>query len=84
LAIDEPSAGVVRRIFAAYLDGAGDRVIANGLNRDAIPCPSALRPEQNRCRLADSWQGSTVQAILENPLHRLYRVRQLDQNEGSY
>jgi hypothetical protein len=25
LAIDEPAADVVRRIFAEYLDGAGDR-----------------------------------------------------------
>jgi DNA invertase Pin-like site-specific DNA recombinase len=36
LAIDESVAEVVRRIFAEYLDGAGDRAIANGLNRDAI------------------------------------------------
>lgn len=74
LAIDEPVAEVVRRIFAEYLDGAGDRAIANGLNRDAIPCPSALRPEQNRHRLADGWQGSTVRAILENPRYTGYAV----------
>ncbi|WP_086829000.1 recombinase family protein [Allokutzneria sp. NRRL B-24872] len=67
LAIDEPSAEVVRRIFAEYLSGKGDRAIANGLNRDAIPCPSARRPDQNRHRLADGWQGSTVRSILENP-----------------
>ncbi|MCP3803467.1 recombinase family protein [Allokutzneria sp. A3M-2-11 16] len=68
LAIDEPSAEVVRRIFAEYLTGEkGDRAIANGLNRDGIPCPSARRPDQNRHRLADGWQGSTVRSILENP-----------------
>ncbi|PWK91836.1 resolvase-like protein [Lentzea atacamensis] len=68
LAIDEPSAVVVRRIFAEYLTGEmGDRAIANGLNRDGIPCPSARRPDQNRHRLADGWQGGTVRAILENP-----------------
>ncbi|MFC3898558.1 recombinase family protein [Lentzea rhizosphaerae] len=68
LAIDEPSAEVVQRIFAEYLTGEmGDRAIANGLNRDGIPCPSARRPDQNRHRLADGWQGSTVRAILENP-----------------
>ncbi|MET9630780.1 recombinase family protein [Lentzea sp. NPDC006480] len=68
LAIDDPSAEVVRRIFAEYLTGEmGDRAIANGLNRDAIPCPSARRPDQNRHRLADGWQGGTVRAILENP-----------------
>ena len=58
---------MVRRIFAEYLDGKGDRAIANGLNRDGIPCPSARRPDQNRHRLADGWQGSTVRSILDNP-----------------
>lgn len=67
LVIDESSAEVVRKIFAEYLDGMGDRAIANGLNRDGVSCPSARRPEQNRHRLADGWQGSTVRAILENP-----------------
>lgn len=65
LAIDEPSAAVVRRIFEAYLDGKGDRAIANGLNLEGIACPSARRPDQNRHRLADGWQGSTVRAILD-------------------
>jgi hypothetical protein len=72
LAIDEPSAEVVRRIFAEYLDGRGDRAIANNLNRDAVQCPSARRPDQNRHRLADGWQGSTVRAILENPRYTGY------------
>jgi hypothetical protein len=72
LAIDEASAEVVRRIFAEYLDGMGDRAIANGLNREGIPCPSARRPDQNRHRLADRWQGSTVRAILENPRYTGY------------
>ncbi|MFJ1767852.1 recombinase family protein [Amycolatopsis sp. NPDC088138] len=67
LALDESAAEVVRRIFAEYLAGNGDRAIANGLNRDGIPCPSARRPDQNRHRLADGWQGSTVRSILENP-----------------
>jgi DNA invertase Pin-like site-specific DNA recombinase len=34
LVLDEAAADVVRRIFAEYLDGLGDRAIANGLNRD--------------------------------------------------
>src|SRR3977135_4355005 len=55
LSVDEAAAQVVRRIFAEYLDGKGDRAIANGLNRDDIPCPSARRPAQNRNRLADGW-----------------------------
>ena len=72
LAVDEASAEVVRRIFAEYLDGTGDRAIANGLNRDDVACPSARRPDQNRHRLADGWQGSTVRAILDNPRYTGY------------
>ncbi|MBB5923604.1 DNA invertase Pin-like site-specific DNA recombinase [Actinoalloteichus hoggarensis] len=74
LKIDEDAAEVVRRIFAEYLDGKGDRAIANGLNRAGIACPSARRPEQNRHRLADGWQGSTVRAILDNPKYTGYAV----------
>lgn len=74
LAADEDAAPVVRRIFNEYLDGAGDRAIATGLNRDGIACPSASRPEQNRHRLADGWQSSTVRAILENPRCTGYAV----------
>ncbi len=72
LAIDDASAEVVRRIFAEYLDGKGDRAIAAGLNRNNVPCPSARRPDQNRHRLADGWQGSTVRAILDNPRYTGY------------
>jgi len=72
LALDQPTAENVWRIFPEYLDGRGDRAIANGLNRDGIPCPSARRPEQNRHRIADGWQGSTVRAILENPRYTGY------------
>lgn len=57
LAIEDGTAEVVRRIFAEYMDGRGDRAIANGLNRDAIRCPSAHRSDRNRHRLADGWQG---------------------------
>src|SRR4051812_16604507 len=72
LAVDEFAAEVVRRIFAAYRAGLGDRAIASGLNRDGIPCPSARRPEQNQHRLADGWQGSAVRVILENPRYTGY------------
>jgi DNA invertase Pin-like site-specific DNA recombinase len=73
LAIDD-TAEVVRRIFAEYLDGKGDRAIAYSLNRDGIPCPSAHHPEQNRHRRADGWQGSTVRAILDNPRYTGYAI----------
>jgi cysteine sulfinate desulfinase/cysteine desulfurase-like protein len=41
LAIEDASAALVGGIFAEYLDGRADRAIANSLNRDGIPCPSA-------------------------------------------
>lgn len=53
LDVDESAAEMVRRIFTEYLTGKGDRAIANGLNRDGLPCPSAQRPRQNRHRFAD-------------------------------
>lgn len=37
-----------------------------------MPSTSANRPEQNRHRLADGWQGSTVRAILDNPRYTGY------------
>ncbi|WP_238606690.1 recombinase family protein [Amycolatopsis sp. Poz14] len=74
LTLDEPAADVVRRIFAEYLDGNGDRAIANMLNLEGIPCPSAKRPDQNGHRLADGWQGSTIRAILDNPRYTGYAV----------
>ncbi len=72
LELDPDAADVVARIFGEYLDGRGDRGIANGLNRDGIPCPSARHPEQNRHRPGDGWQGSTVRAILDNPRYTGY------------
>ncbi|MFI7530345.1 recombinase family protein [Nocardia salmonicida] len=74
LSIDAATAPVVQRIFRAYLDGRGDKSIANELNRDAIPCPSAHRPEQNRHRSGDGWRASTVAAILQNPRYTGYAV----------
>jgi hypothetical protein len=44
------------------------------LNREGIPCPSAERPDQNRHRLGDGWQGSTVRSVLENPRYTGYAV----------
>lgn len=74
LQVDPGAAAVVRRIYREYLDNVGDQAIANGLNRDDILCPSASRPEQNRHRRGDGWQGSTVRSILENPRYTGYAV----------
>ena len=45
-----------------------------GLNREGIPCPSLRRPDQNRHRLANGWQGGTVRSILDNPRYTGYAV----------
>ena len=55
LDLDEPGGGGGRATDLHRVPGGGgDRAIANGLNRDGIPCPSARRPEQNRHRLAQA------------------------------
>ncbi|MGW5452326.1 recombinase family protein [Nocardia sp. NPDC003979] len=74
LSVDAATAPVVQQIFRSYLAGYGDRAIANELNRLMIPCPSAHRPEQNKHRAGDSWQASTVAAILQNPRYTGYAV----------
>ena len=40
LAVDEPAAGVVRRIFARYIRGQTMQAITDGLILDGIPSPS--------------------------------------------
>jgi hypothetical protein len=65
-AVDVPSAAVVRRIFAEYLDGNGDRATAGGLNRDGAPWPSARRPDWNRHRLPTAGRAARVRTILDN------------------
>jgi hypothetical protein len=85
LAVDDPAAEVVRRIFAEYLDGLGDRAIANGLNGDrfrvrrpAIPPRIAIEsPMDGReARCARYWRTP--------PVHRLRSLRPLDQNTNGF
>ncbi|MEV8371129.1 recombinase family protein [Kribbella sp. NPDC056861] len=74
LVTDDLAAAVVRRIFEMYLEGWGRKAIAEQLNRDGVPCPSAHSPKQNRHRKMDGWQHSTVAAILENPRYTGYAI----------
>lgn len=74
LVIDEFAAAVVRRIFDLYLQGWGKKAIAELLNREGVPCPSAHAPRQNRHRRMDGWQHSTVVTILENPRYTGYAI----------
>jgi DNA invertase Pin-like site-specific DNA recombinase len=74
LVIDEFAAAVVRRIFDLYLQGWGRKAIAEQLNREGVPCPSAHSPRQNRHRKMDGWQHSTIVANLENPRYTGYAI----------
>lgn len=74
LVVDDLAAEVVRRIFDLYLVGWGRKAIAEQLNREGVPCPSAHAPQQNRHRRMDGWQHSTVTAILENPRYTGYAI----------
>ena len=49
-------------------------MIANGLNRDRILCPSAHDPQRNTHRSGAAWVGSAVEAILRNPRYTGYEV----------
>jgi site-specific DNA recombinase len=67
LEADPVTADVVRRIFIEYANGRGRYAIAEGLNRDGIPCPSAHDPARNRHRSGVGWSKSAVRVILGNP-----------------
>ncbi len=67
LAIDEPAAEVVRRIFAEFLAGHGLYAIAEHLTRAGIPSPSAHDPERNKHRCGIAWSKSAIRVILANP-----------------
>jgi site-specific DNA recombinase len=67
LAIDEPAAAVVVRIFAEFIAGRGLYAIAECLTRGGIPSPSAHDPGRNSHRCGLAWSKGAVRAILMNP-----------------
>ncbi|MFI5066571.1 MAG: recombinase family protein [Streptosporangiales bacterium] len=67
LAIDEPAAEVVGRIFAMFIAGRGIYAIAERLTAEGIPSPSAHDPDRNRHRCGIAWNKYAVRAILANP-----------------
>jgi site-specific DNA recombinase len=67
LAIDDPAAAVVKRIFEEFAGGRGLYAIAERLTGDGIPCPSAHDPARNPHRCGIAWSKSAVRAILINP-----------------
>nr|WP_276323750.1 hypothetical protein [Amycolatopsis nivea] len=67
-------------MFAEYLAGVGDRVIARGLNQDGIPCPSKARPEQNRHTSGGGLAGLDCPGDPgESQVHGLCGIRAVDE-----
>jgi site-specific DNA recombinase len=71
---DPATEHVVGRIFDEFLSGAGIHLIAEGLARDAIPCPSASDRGRNRHRSGTAWAKSAVRVILTNPRYTGHQV----------
>jgi site-specific DNA recombinase len=67
LALDDPAATVVARIFGQFIAGDGLFAIAESKTRDGIPCPSAHDPARNKHRCGVAWSKGAVRAILVNP-----------------
>lgn len=70
---DETAANVVCRIYELYLSGKGISEIANMLNNDNIPCPSAYKLNccnyQNKNAYKYLWTHESIKRILSNPTY---------------
>lgn len=76
LKIDENTAPVIRKIFDLYLSGQGKQAIANKLNEEGIPCPSAYKKlmgsnyhNSNKLDTTNYWTYSTIARILTNEMY---------------
>jgi len=67
LAVDDPAAEVVRRIFGDFINRSGIFAIAEMLTAEGVPSPSAHDPDRNPHRCGLAWSKSAVRAILLNP-----------------
>jgi len=67
LAPDPITAPVVERIFAEFCAGAGLYLIAEGLTRDGVACPSAYDRDRNPHRTGRAWSKGAIRVILTNP-----------------
>ncbi|MGH8678657.1 MAG: recombinase family protein, partial [Burkholderiales bacterium] len=61
LAVHEPEAAVVRRIFAMSTEGVGVHGIAQTLNGERVPSPQPYRGQRHA-----SWAASAVSVMLRN------------------
>ena len=71
IVIDEPAAGIVRRIFALACEGHGPTRIANALNADGVPTPSGYKKTRGshiavRASARSSWLSGSVINILRD------------------
>ncbi len=76
LVIDEYAAGVVRRIFRMFREGAGQMRIARTLNEEGILCPSAYKRAMglnyrncNKLDTTNYWTYSTIHNILKQEMY---------------
>jgi DNA invertase Pin-like site-specific DNA recombinase len=61
--VDHAQADVVRRVFAAYANGASRNEIAASLNRDGVPAPRASHRDRETL---PAWMHTTIRAMLGN------------------
>ncbi len=62
---DAKTAWIVRQIFDWFLLGISQRSIAQRLNAQGVPCPSACKGKQDMV-----WRAGTVRTILHNEMYR--------------
>jgi DNA invertase Pin-like site-specific DNA recombinase len=55
LAVDEPAAAVVRRIYAEYTSGLTMQAVADGLTLDGVPTPAAHAQAADTARPPGAW-----------------------------
>jgi site-specific DNA recombinase len=70
---DPAAAGIVREIFRRYLAGMSKAAIAQALNKEGIPSPSAYRQLSGQSPPSEAapalWSPRSVSAILQNPVY---------------
>ena len=74
--VDEPSAEVVRKIFALYIDGWGYKRIANHLTDEHIPTPrmrekarKEAQGDEYKGKVKEAWSVVTISEILCNDFY---------------
>jgi DNA invertase Pin-like site-specific DNA recombinase len=79
--LDPEAAPVVRRVFAAYLEGASLAAIAKMLNAEKVPPPRAKSKHRKK-----GWIASTVRGFLRNELYvgkRTFKTKEWSKLPGT-